>query len=218
VSIPVAEISRLLEPFDLALDEHQLDLTLRYLDLLVHWSRAVNLTAVRRPEEIVMRHFGESLYVTKFAKLEGGLLDVGSGAGFPGLAIKIVRPATTVVLLEPVAKKRAFLKEVIRACRFSRVEVEGARVEDFCSGHGEEFDSLTLRAVGSFGTVLPAVAGCLRRAGHLYAWLTGAEALQLKRDIPEFSRLLTWAEPIVLPASRDREIWVGSARRDEGST
>lgn len=212
MSIPVAEISRLLQPFDLALDEHQLDLTRRYLDLLVHWSRAVNLTAVRRPEEIVTRHFGESLYITKFAKLEGTLLDVGSGAGFPGLAIKIVRPDTAVVLLEPVGKKRAFLKEVVRECEFTRVEVEGVRVEDFCCGRNGEFDSVTLRAVGSFGTVLPAVAGCLRPTGNVYAWLTGVEALQLRRDIPEFSGLFTWAEPIALPVSRDREIWSGCPR------
>ena len=210
VSISLAEISRLLHPFELSRDAHQLELTARYLDLLMRWNRAVNLTAVRRPEEVVTRHFGESLYVTKFGKLEGGLLDVGSGAGFPGLAIKILRPDTAVTLLEPVAKKRAFLKEVVRECEFRRVEVEGARVEEFISGHGAEFDSVTLRAVGKFGAVLPAVGRCLNATGRIYAWLTGADALRLKRNIPEFCGLFTWSQPVTLPMSRDREIWIGS--------
>jgi 16S rRNA (guanine527-N7)-methyltransferase len=212
VSLTPSEISGLLQPFDLALDDHQLELTARYLDLLMRWNRAVNLTSVGRAEEAVTRHFGESLYVTKFAKLDGSLLDVGSGAGFPGLAIKILRPDTAVLLLEPVAKKRAFLKEVVRECQFRRVQVEGARVEDFSLGHGGEFESVTLRAVGSFSAVLPAVLRCLNAKGRVYAWLTGAEALQLKRDVPEFSGLFTWSAPITLPLSRDREIWLGSAR------
>jgi len=214
VSISLAEISRLLRPFELALDDRQLEVTARYLDLLMRWNRALNLTAVRRPEEVVTRHFGESLYLTKFAKLDGRLLDVGSGAGFPGLAIKILRPDTAAVtLLEPVAKKRAFLKEVVRECQFQRVEVVGARIEDFSLNHSREFESVTLRAVGSFGSVLPAAHRCLTATGQLYAWLTGTEALQLRRDVPEFSGLFSWSEPITLPMSRDREIWVGSAWR-----
>ena len=212
MSILVSEISRLLRPFDLGLDDSQLELTARYLDLLMRWNRAVNLTSIRQPEEAVTRHFGESLYLTKFVKFDRNLLDVGSGAGFPGLAIKVMRPETAVVLLEPVAKKRAFLKEVIRECQFSRVEVEAARVEDFSLGHCGEFESVTMRAVGSFSAVLPAVLRCLNAKGRVYAWLTGAEAQRLKRDVPEFSRLFAWSPPIAIPVSRNREIWLGSAR------
>jgi 16S rRNA (guanine527-N7)-methyltransferase len=212
VSISVLDISRLLQPFELALNDHQLQITARYLDLLMRWNRAVNLTAVRLPEQVVTRHFGESLYVTKFAALDGSLLDVGSGAGFPGLAIKILRPDTAVVLLEPVAKKRAFLKEVVRECQFCSVEVKGARVEDFNVGHVREFESVTLRAVGDFGSILPAVHRGLTAKGRLYTWLTSAGAMQLKSDVPEFCRLFSWSEPITVPLSRGREIWTGSPK------
>ncbi len=208
--LPAAEIARLLEPFSLTLDSHQLELIGRYAELLIHWNRKINLTAIRNPAEIISRHFGESLYVSRFAELNGSLLDVGSGAGFPGLALKIVRPGIRVVLLEPVAKKRAFLKEVARQCRFNAVEVEGARIEDFVAEHEREFASITLRAVGGFERVLPATSRCLADDGRVYAWLTRGEAVVLRSTVQEFERLFTWSEPIKLPLSRDREIWVGA--------
>ncbi len=212
MTVGPSEIARLLQPFDLTLDDHQLELTSKFLDLLMRWNRAVNLTAVRRPEEAVTRHFGESLYVTKFAELDGPLLDVGSGAGFPGLAIKILRPRTRMVLLEPVAKKRAFLKEVVRECRFSGVEVESARVEAFSVGHSREFGSVTLRAVGDFESVLPAAWRCMADTGCVYAWLTREEGLRLKITVPDFERLFAWSEPIKVPLSREREICTGRLR------
>ena len=209
MTLQPSQISRLLGPFELELDGRQIDIVARYLDLLMRWNRAVNLTAIRKPEEIVTRHFGESMYVTKFAGLGGSLLDVGTGAGFPGLAIKIVRPEIAIVLLEPIAKKRAFLKEVVRECAFESVEVHGDRVEDFSLAHGGEFDSVTLRAVGGFESVLPAAARCLGNAGGVYAWLTSTEAVKLSADVADFRRLLTWSDPVKVPLSRDREIWIG---------
>jgi 16S rRNA (guanine527-N7)-methyltransferase len=213
MTLDPSEITRLLEPFGVDLDGQQLDVVGRYLDLLTRWSRAVSLTAIRRQEEIVTRHFGESIYVTKFASLDGPLLDIGSGAGFPGLAMKIVRPDIRVVLLEPVTKKRAFLKEVVRECQFRRVEVIGARAEDFSEEHDSEFQCVTLRAVGDFEGVLPAASKCLSGSGRIYAWLTAPEASRLSAGVPDFRGLFAWSEPIKVPLSRDREIWVGRSKR-----
>lgn len=209
MEISATEIACLLEPFELQLDHHQLEAVRRYVALLVRWNHAINLTAIRRPEEIVVRHFGESMYLTKFATLTGTLLDVGSGAGFPGLPIKLMRPELRVVLLEPSAKKRAFLKEVVRECNIDRVEVSGTRVEDFCGGHQREFESVTMRAVGDSELVLPAVAGCVAASGGVYLWLTKATARTLVETVPDFQRLFAWTDPLRLPLSRDREIWRG---------
>ncbi|MGH9403017.1 MAG: 16S rRNA (guanine(527)-N(7))-methyltransferase RsmG, partial [Terriglobia bacterium] len=85
-----------------------------YLGLLLRWNEKINLTAIRTPEECVTRHFAESLFLARHEQLNGRLLDIGSGAGFPGLALKVAVPELAVTLLEPVAKKRAFLKEVVR--------------------------------------------------------------------------------------------------------
>ena len=101
--------------------------------LLLRWNEKINLTAIRNPAECVTRHFGESLFLAHHVNLQGSLLDIGSGAGFPGLALKIVFPELSVTLLEPVTKKRAFLKEAARVCGFSQVSVRGERLEESAS-------------------------------------------------------------------------------------
>src|SRR5215831_7137034 len=123
--------SDLLVPFGVTLSAIQLDRLLAYLGVLRLWKQRINLTAVRDPAECLTRHFGESLYLSRWVDLRGRSLDVGSGAGFPGLALKIVAPDLDVVLLEPVAKKRAFLKEVTRVCKLESVEVRAERYESY---------------------------------------------------------------------------------------
>jgi 16S rRNA (guanine527-N7)-methyltransferase len=203
------EIRRLLTPFGLDLDSHQLDQVSDWTELLIRWNTKINLTTIRTPQEIVVRHFAESMYLAKFLALQGRLLDVGSGAGFPGLALKITNPELQVVLLEPVGKKRAFLKEVVRECRFESVEVRGDRIEDCCGSHSGEFDIVTARALGSFDSTLPAMVRCLRAEGELCLWLTRSEAEKLSAQNTAFRSLVKWSEPIPVPLSRDREIWYG---------
>src|SRR5579863_6673365 len=120
-----------LEKFGITLEPRQLGQLAAYLRLLLRWNRSINLTAVRDPQEVVTRHFAESMYLARFEALRGSLLDVGSGAGFPGLPLKIAVPELAVVLLEPIAKKRAFLKEVARECELRDVEVSGSRLQEF---------------------------------------------------------------------------------------
>jgi 16S rRNA (guanine527-N7)-methyltransferase len=203
------DIRRLMIPFCLELDSHQLDQVNAWTDLLIRWNAKINLTTIRTPEEIVVRHFAESMYLAKFLELRGRLLDVGSGAGFPGLALKIVSPGLQVVLLEPVGKKRAFLKEVVRECGFESVEVRVDRIEDYCGSHSGEFDVVTARALGSFDSTLPAMVQCLRADGKLCLWLTRPEAASLSEQNAGFRSLVNWSEPIPVPLSRDREIWYG---------
>lgn len=209
--LEASEIQRLLFPFDIQLESRQLHQITTWTDLLIRWNAKINLTTVTKPSEIVTRHFGESMYLSKFVALQGRLLlDVGSGAGFPGLALKITNPDLRVVLLEPIGKKRAFLKEVVRACEFKSVEVHGERIENYCGSHAGEFDVVTARALGSFDSTLPAMAGCLGANGWLCLWLTHSEVQGLLEQGGTFARLVRWSEPISVPLSRDREIWHGS--------
>src|SRR5205814_3132249 len=125
------DVRDLLAPFDLDLSSHQVGQVITYLDLLLRWNSKINLTAVRTPQECVTRHFGESLYLSRWVELRGANLDIGSGAGSPGLALNITWPGLGTTLLEPVAKERAFLKEVARACCMEAVEVRSERMEEF---------------------------------------------------------------------------------------
>lgn len=157
-------LRKLLEPFGLDLSSTQVDQILAYLQLLLRWNAKINLTAIRDPEECVTRHFGESLFLARHYQLHGDLLDVGSGAGFPGLALKIVFPGISVTLLEPVAKKRAFLKEAVRACGFSQVLVRSERLEALASANQlQTFDFATMRAVGIWNCSSPWQRNALSR-------------------------------------------------------
>jgi 16S rRNA (guanine527-N7)-methyltransferase len=142
-----------------------------YLDLLLKWNSRTNLTAVRTPEEIVQRHFGESLFAGRHLGPYSTLLDFGSGAGFPGLPIAILRPDLSVTLAESQNKKATFLREVVRSLRLS-VEIWPARVETM--PESRKFDIVTLRAVDNMPA---AIAAASPRASHDLLLLTAAPPL-----------------------------------------
>lgn len=199
-------LRRLLLPFGLDLNSNQLASLLTYLNLLLRWNRKINLTAIREPEECVTRLFGESLYLARWIELRGRLLDVGSGAGFPGLALKIAFPALAATLLEPVAKKRAFLKEVARACHLEAVEVRGERLETFAHlGRIPRFDAATSRAVGHYEKLVPCLLRCLKPEGSLFLWLTHAQGSELGQT----RATIEWQSPLRIPLTEKGEIWHG---------
>jgi 16S rRNA (guanine527-N7)-methyltransferase len=200
------KISGLLKPFCPGLSPGQTEQLSKYLDLLLRWNKTINLTSVTKPEEIVQRHFGESFFLAKAFEPAGKLLDIGTGAGFPGLALKILYPDLSVTLLEPVTKKRAFLKEAARECSISGVQVLPDRIEAFAEGSGQPaFETITTRAVGGFDVLIPAAVSCLKLTGRLALWL-GAEQMIPAR---ESGAALEWSDPLAIPLSNQRVILVG---------
>ena len=115
-----------------------------YLELIMKWNARINLTGIRTPEEIVRRHFGESLLVGAHVGACGTLLDFGSGAGFPGVPIQLLSPDVQVTLAESQGKKAAFLREVVRSLEL-HTEVWAGRVEAMPAAR--RFDAVVLRAV-----------------------------------------------------------------------
>jgi 16S rRNA (guanine527-N7)-methyltransferase len=200
---------RLLFPFGLNLNSSQLAQLLTYLDLLLRWNRKINLTAIRDPEACVSRHFGESLYLARWVELGGRLLDVGSGAGFPGLALKIAFPSLSVTLLEPVAKKRAFLKEAARACEMALVEVRRERLNDFLRLQPQlDFDAATARAVGHLDELFPLACQCLKPGGSIFLWMSQQQGEELSGR----KHGVDWGSPIPIPLSHQREIRCGTRK------
>lgn len=144
-----------------------------YLNLLLRWNARMNLTAIRKPENIVRRHFGESLFLARHLPAYNvprgtfTLLDHGSGAGFPGLPVALARPEIVVTLAESQIKKAVFLREAVRVTGAANVEVYCGRTEALPSER--LFDCLTLRAVDDAATAYPIAAARVRPGGSLAA-------------------------------------------------
>jgi 16S rRNA (guanine527-N7)-methyltransferase len=171
-TLTTQKIARLLQDYYPEPTEELLAQLSVYLDLLLKWNARTNLTAIRDPEEIVCRHFGESLFVATHLPECATLLDLGSGAGFPGLPIQLARPALRVTLAESQNKKASFLREAVRTLGLS-TEVWADRVENMPIDR--LFDVVALRAVDN-----PAVALQLARErlapGGLIAHLTSGSS------------------------------------------
>ena len=139
-----------------------------YLDLLVRWNARTNLTAIREPEEMVRRHFGESLFAARHLagrlSPEATLLDFGSGAGFPGLPIQLALPNLRVTLAESQGKKASFLREAVRTLGL-KTEVLSARVESMPTER--QFEAVTLRAVDHMQEALTAARPRVATGGWL---------------------------------------------------
>jgi len=194
-----------LAPFGVQVSAAQLIAIRDYLTLLLLWNQKINLTAGNDPMEILERHFGESQFAAKTVPIATGrLADVGSGAGFPGLALKIVCPAVQVVLFERSGRKAAFLTEVKQRLSLSGVEVRRQNFEDASVVAGS-FDFVTARAIGRPQRLVSGAHGVLTTGGKLILWLGAEDAIELSR-IPGWA----WGEPILVPNSVRRVLLIGS--------
>lgn len=123
----------------------------RYAEMLRERNQKINLTAITEPEEVKVKHFLDSCSAAELLPGGASVLDIGSGAGFPGLPLKIVRPDLTVTLLDSVNKKVAFVSDVIAELKLSGVTAVHARIEDF--PHKGEYDAVVSRAVAELSTL-----------------------------------------------------------------
>jgi 16S rRNA (guanine527-N7)-methyltransferase len=190
-----------------------------YIDILLRWNARMNLTATRSPEEIVTRHFGESLFAARHlfpnihvaevpakAELDSAIhvVDLGSGAGFPGLPIKIWAPSVGLTLIESNQRKAVFLREVSRALTLTHVNIFAARAEDFPAAQA---DVVALRAVERFDAALPLAVHLAKNQGRL-ALLIGQAQFDLVRAL---APKVQWSPPVQVPLSLNRILLLGTS-------
>ncbi len=206
IPVPATDaISTVLVRYGIAVNEEQISQIQAYLACLVFWNQRVSLTSVSAPMEIIERHFAESLLgATLIRPTEGRLADVGTGPGFPGLALKIALPSLQVLLIERNTKKCAFLNEVIRFLNLDLVTVIRS---DYASISPQEskFEYITSRALGDHKNFLRWAAGRLTPSGQIILWLGTQDSLKLSQ-----TKGWRWEPPNSVPHSQRRVILVGS--------
>ncbi len=139
----------------ITLSEIQLKQFYNYMNLLIEWNKRINLTAITEPDEIILKHFVDSLTISKYISDGTRVVDVGTGAGFPGIPLKIYRQDIEITLLDSLQKRINFLDEVIRELNLEKIETVHSRVEDFGKDkkYREKFDIATSRAVANLATL-----------------------------------------------------------------
>ncbi len=202
-------ICEALSPFSISPNEDQIAKIREYTLLLLKWNRTVSLTSITDPGEIIGRHFGESMFGAKILPVENcRLVDIGTGAGFPGLALKIACHDIRLILIESNKKKCAFLSEVVRKLGFTDVEI---RTERFEENRPEAISAnvIASRAVGEFKQLLRWSTNALARRGHLMLWV-GAEDSTRLSGTPGW----IWHPAVHIPESQRRFILIGRSIDD----
>jgi len=173
----------------------------------MRWNEKLNLTAIRNPLEILYRHFCESMFAAGAIPVDKGrLADIGSGPGFPGIPLKIIRPELELCLVESNIKKGTFLAEVVRELQLSNTRVLISRYEEL----GEEvspLDYVCSRAVGEFGPFLEWAGSEVVGARQVILWIGGRDLEEARK-----SSQWEWREPILIPQSLQRYLLVGEMK------
>lgn len=171
------------EDFEQSLQEHGIQITPIqknqfeiYTRMLIEWNQKMNLTAITDVDAIYEKHFLDSILPSFDCKLEGNLCDVGAGAGFPSIPMKIMYPQLQVTIVEPLGKRVQFLQALCTALDIE-VAVVNARAEDFAKEHREQFDIVTARAVANLPMLAELCIPLVKQDG-LFIAMKGANALE----------------------------------------
>ncbi|MBM27603.1 MAG: 16S rRNA (guanine(527)-N(7))-methyltransferase RsmG [Halieaceae bacterium] len=167
----------------------QIEQLVAYVDLLEKWNRAYNLTAIRDRRDIVDRHLIESLSIAPFLSGDSRV-DVGTGAGLPGIPLAIIEPGVHYVLLDSNGKKTRFLSEVKRALALTNIIVETTRVESWRPGR--HFDAVVTRAFADLGTTLERVDHLMGSQGMLFAMKTESVSKEVAEMPPNTEHVASW--------------------------
>ncbi len=148
-------MQELAKKIGILLNEKQINKFYIYMNLLLDWNEKINLTAITEPSEIILKHFIDSITIEKYINKNTTLIDVGTGAGFPGIPLKIIRDDIEIVLLDSLQKRVNFLQETIKNLELTKIEAIHSRVEEFSRNKAkrESFDYATSRAVANLSTL-----------------------------------------------------------------
>ena len=163
------EFIKEVELLGIALDEDKLNKLERFYELLIEWNEKINLTTITKKEDVYLKHFYDSLTLIKGVDLNSNisLCDVGTGAGFPGIVLKICFPQIKITLIDSLQKRVNYLNEIIKELNLKDIEAFHYRMEDYSRLNEEKFDIITARAVGNTKLLCEISVRALKTNGKL---------------------------------------------------
>ena len=188
------------------LNTKQIDMFYNYMNLLIKWNEKMNLTAIIEPKEIILKHFIDSITIKKYLKANNEVLDIGTGAGFPGIPLKIVEKNSKITLLDSLNKRITFLQEVINKLNLKDIRGIHGRAEEFVKqkGEREKYDIVTSRAVARLNVLLEYMLPFTKIGGScicMKANNTEEELKEAEKAINILGGKIEKVDKIILPES-----------------
>lgn len=173
-----------LKELNLVLDKNQLDQFIKYYEILVEWNSFMNLTTITEFDEVILKHFLDSISIVKgvdFSKMHT-VIDVGTGAGFPGIPLKIVYPHLRITLLDSLNKRIKFLNEVILSLNLEEIKTIHGRAEDYAKQleYRESYDLCVSRAVANLSSLTEYCLPYVRKGGLFVPYKSGTAVQEVK--------------------------------------
>lgn len=183
------EFIKELEKLNIMLSSHQLDQLDKYYHLLKEWNEKINLTRIIEEKDVYLKHFYDSLTLSRVIDLnnELTLCDIGTGAGFPGMVLKIVFPNLKITLVDSLLKRIRFLNIVIEELGLTDIETVHSRAEDYVKFHKNKFDIVTSRAVSRLCNLLDYSAPLVKKGGYFIPMKANCED-EIKESLPILKR------------------------------
>lgn len=189
---------------NIELEDVKIEKFYNYMNLLLEWNEKINLTAITEPNEVILKHFIDSATIIKYIENNMSIVDVGTGAGFPGIPLNIIKNNAKYTLVDSLNKRINFLNEVIEKVELQNINTVHSRIEDFAKNNKEKFDVATSRAVASLNVLLEYLLP-LVKVGGICICMKGFNA---KEEIENASKALEILggkiekiEEIILPNS-----------------
>lgn len=198
-----------LKKINIEFDDKKIEQFYKYMNLLIEWNEKINLTAITEPDDIILKHFIDSLTISKYINENKKIADIGTGAGFPGIPLKIAKPNTQMFLIDSLNKRIKFLEEVIKQNEIPNTFAIHARAEEI--GHNKEyrgnFDVVTSRAVARLNVLLEYMMPLVKLGGKcicLKGPNIGEELEEAKNAIDILGGKIEKVEEIELPDSDNK--------------
>ena len=188
------------------INENKIDMFYLYMQELLEWNKKINLTAIEDENEIILKHFIDSLTVQKYIKNAQNIIDIGTGAGFPGIPLAIVNEKSNIVLLDSLNKRINFLNNVIQKLELSNVKAIHGRAEDLAKivQHREKYDIVISRAVAPFNVLLEYMLPLVKVGGKCIC-MKGSnideEVQQAQQSLKILGGKISKVDTIMLPKS-----------------
>lgn len=171
---------------NIELEDVKIEKFYNYMNLLLEWNEKINLTAITEPNEVILKHFIDSATIIKYIENNMSIVDVGTGAGFPGIPLNIIKSNAKYTLVDSLNKRINFLNEIIEKVDLQNINTVHSRIEDFAKNNKEKFDIATSRAVASLNVLLEYLLP-LVKVGGICICMKGSNA---KEEIENASKAL----------------------------